>query len=87
MNKTVLIFLLLATLSACGPIKESFVDVCTGEKIAGYDKTCKWRIRKTQRREVTAEAIQEQKKPVGVSVFYLAGKGVADQPVDSRFWK
>lgn len=61
MNKTALIFLLLATLTACGPVKESFVDVCTGEKIAGYDKACKWRIGKTQRQEVSKKEIQEQK--------------------------
>lgn len=61
MNKTALIFLLLVVLSACGPVKESFVDVCTGEKIAGYDKTCKWRIGQTQRHEVTTEEMQEQK--------------------------
>jgi len=70
MNKTAPLFLLLATLSACGPVKESFVDVCTGEKIAGYDKTCKWRIGKTRRRDFSTDEAERLKAQMGF-VFSL----------------
>lgn len=49
-----------------------FIDVCTGEKIAGYDKACQWRIGKTKRQEMVDEMVPGEPR---LSFFFSIWRG------------
>lgn len=59
MIKNFLVFIVFLFIStSCSSIKETFVDVQTGQKIAGYDKECPLRIGKTAKKDVSYAQIE-----------------------------
>lgn len=47
---------------SCSNIKESVIDTQTGEKVAGYDKDCDFRIGKTTKKEIHENRLSQFKK-------------------------
>lgn len=47
---------------SCSSIRESVIDLKTGEKVAGYDKNCNFQIGKTKRSEISEERLGQLKK-------------------------
>jgi len=66
MKNTIILCILALGVEACFPIKESFIDIGTGEKIAGYDKDCKFQIGKTDITELDSSQIESLKDKIYV---------------------
>jgi hypothetical protein len=54
-------FLIIMCCISCSPIKESFIDLETGQKIAGYDKDCMYSIGRTNKSDIGNDEIDKMK--------------------------
>lgn len=72
MKKITLVLVVIPFFLSCSSIKESVVDVASGQKIAGYDKDCKFRIGKTTKEEISPTDLASFEKD---SVKFLFTEG------------